>query len=89
MHYNKVAYLNLKVGSIVITEVPLINPNKPKEMIGDLVVKLSDFSACNIYNRGLNERISKYTPAYVAPEIIMNKNYSTEPDIYALGILVH
>lgn len=57
-----------------------------------LIVKLIDFSGSIIFNRGMDERLLKYSKFYAAPELLTgapSKAYTVEPDIYALGVLIH
>lgn len=57
-----------------------------------LIIKLTDFTGSIIFNRGMDEKLLKYTKFYAAPELangIPSKGYTTEPDIFALGATIH
>ncbi|MEG0368347.1 MAG: serine/threonine-protein kinase, partial [Coprobacillus sp.] len=48
--------------------------------------KLTDFGISKIMNQ---EKISNYTPAYAAPEIITDGRYTKQSDLYSLGLVIY
>lgn len=76
----------------MITQLPPEGASKEIEESMPIIVKLVDFSGSIIFNRGMDETLLKYSKFYAAPELasgVPSKEYTTEPDIYALGATVH
>lgn len=86
LHQNRVAHLDLKPENLLLKEVPA----NYDEMTDKFVpcIKLADFGTSVIF-RGDVERAAVGTPGYVAPEVLLRKEYTTEPDIYSLGVITY
>lgn len=76
LHNNKIIHRNLKLDNIYLT-------NNKELKIGDfdLAVKLN-FD-------GEKRKSIKGTPLYMAPELLSEKEYSYEIDIWSLGIIIY
>lgn len=51
-------------------------------------IKIADFGTSVVFHGNI-ERAAVGTPGYVAPEVLMQKNYTTQPDIYSLGVITY
>ena len=76
LHNNKIMHRNLKLGNIYLT-------NNKELKIGDfdLAVKLNF--------EGEKRKSIKGTPLYMAPELLKEKEYSYEIDIWSLGVIIY
>lgn len=82
------AHLDLKPENLLLKEVPE-NYNDPNSKFTPLV-KLADFGTSVMFTEEVkNQKIVAGTPGYVAPEVLLKKNFSTEPDIYAVGVITY
>ena len=76
LHSNKIIHRNLKLDNIYLTN------NKELKIGGlDLAVKLNF--------EGEKRKSIIGTPLYMAPELLKEKEYSYEVDIWALGIIIY
>lgn len=76
LHDNNIVYLDLKIENILLSE--------------EETIKLCDFEFCHIFEND-DDRATYWrgTSEYASPEIYCRIPYRYEPDIWALGILVH
>lgn len=86
LHQNHVAHLDLKPENLLLKEVP----ENYDEMTDKFVpcIKIADFGTSVVFH-GNVERAAIGTPGYVAPEVLLQKEYTTEPDIYSLGVITY
>jgi serine/threonine-protein kinase len=53
-------------------------------------LKLIDFGICiSAYDRVLARAGATGTPSYMAPEVVVNKHYNVQTDVYALGVTLY
>ena len=52
-------------------------------------IKIIDFGLCKLLNEDLNDFSVCGSPEYVAPEVIFNKEYGKEIDIWSLGVMIY
>ena len=76
LHDRNIVHRDLKLGNIFLT--------------GKMELKLGDFGLAKKLSFR-DEKISEMvgTPAYMAPEILENKGYSLEVDIWSLGVIMY
>ena len=76
LHDSNIVHRDLKLGNIFLT--------------GKMELKLGDFGLAKKLSFR-DEKISEMvgTPAYMAPEILENKGYSLEVDIWSLGVIMY
>ena len=76
LHDRNIVHRDLKLGNIFLT--------------GKMELKLGDFGLAKKLSFR-EEKISEMvgTPAYMAPEILENKGYSLEVDIWSLGVIMY
>ncbi|CAL6079512.1 Kinase [Hexamita inflata] len=86
LHQNKVAHLDLKPENLLLKEVPENYDQQTSKFVP--CVKVADFGTSVVF-RGKTERAAVGTPGYVAPEVLQQKEYTTQPDIYALGVITY
>ena len=79
MHDNKIVHRDIKLENILVNK----NPE------GNLTaVKLGDFGlATKIENGLLNQKCG--SPVYVAPEVLLGKDYGFEVDVWSLGVIMY
>lgn len=78
LHKNGVVHRDLKPENLLLS-------NEKK-----FVVKLADFGFADILDKKhkkLHERLG--TPGYAAPEILMEKDYGTEIDMWSFGVVLY
>ena len=54
----------------------------------EFILKIADFGLCSL-NPNIRETASIGSPAFIAPECLINGLYTTSSDIYALGVIAH
>ena len=79
MHQMKVTHRDLKPENILLESKDL----------NSLDIKISDFGFSCFFDptKGLNLVLG--TPLYMAPEIILRKNYNEKVDIWSIGIITY
>ena len=78
LHENGVVHRDLKPENLLLSE---------KE---NFVIKLADFGFAGILDkthRELHDRLG--TPGYAAPEILLEKDYGTEVDMWSFGVVLY
>lgn len=87
LHQNHVAHLDLKPENLLLKAVPENYDDMEERFIP--CIKLADFGTSVIFGEGQERLASIGTPGYVAPEVLQQKTYTTEPDVYALGVITY
>ncbi|WVZ16420.1 hypothetical protein V8G54_009402 [Vigna mungo] len=64
---------------------------KPKNLLFDEanILKLSDFDSAEWFGEGRTMRDVVSTPYYVAPEVIMGRDYDEKVDIWSCGVILY
>lgn len=87
LHKNDIVHRDIKLENILVGKLP--DPSNPQEK---LQIKVTDFGL-SITKTGVghDNMMQDFcgTPNYMAPEIIDNKTYSQQCDVWALGIIVY
>ena len=79
--------MDLKPENLLLKAVPEDYDDMEERFIP--CIKLADFGTAVIYGGTQVRRSSVGTPGYVAPEVLQKKTYTTEPDVYALGVITY
>ena len=85
MNIKNIVHRDLKLKNIMIK---YINNNNDNNNELNFIPKLCDFG----FSKVLDEDITKTklgTPSTMAPEIMMNKNYTNKCDIWSLGVIMY
>ncbi|CAL5993763.1 Kinase [Hexamita inflata] len=85
LHKNRIAHLDLKPENLLLKDVPKNYDEENSKFLP--CIKIADFGTALIVNK--TEPGCVGTPGYIAPEVILRKPYTTEPDIYALGVITY
>jgi Nif-specific regulatory protein len=78
LHSKRIVHGDIKPSNILITTLP----------DGQLTVKFTDFGFAE-YEKGEESSHWKGTLPFLAPEIIRGEKYTSQADLYSLGILVY
>eukprot|EP00939_MAST-03C_sp_MAST-3C-sp1_P001686 g1686.t1 len=81
LHKNNVVHRDIKPENLLLSK-PLSGD--------DYTVKLADFGFADVLNekhRKLHERLG--TPGYAAPEILLDKKYGCEVDMWSFGVVLY
>jgi len=82
LHEQGVAHRDLKPENILL-----------KDSSEDAEIKITDFGLSKIFSDDLaGEVVMKTacgTPGYVAPEVLMHDNYSSQVDLWSVGVIVY
>ncbi|RMD96081.1 MAG: hypothetical protein D6812_17780 [Deltaproteobacteria bacterium] len=73
-HENKILHLDVKPSNIMCRKGPQI------------CTKLMDFGLARVMQARGSQTTARYTPFYVSPEQILNRNIDHRSDIYSLGV---
>lgn len=86
MEKENIIHRDLKLRNIMVIfyKDGQINPHQPLSFVS----KLSDFGFSKIMDDDIT-RTKLGTPATMAPEIMMNKNYTNKADIWSIGIITY
>tara|TARA_B110000967_G_scaffold205586_1_gene250432 strand:- start:730 stop:1833 length:1104 start_codon:yes stop_codon:yes gene_type:complete len=90
MYDNKYFYEILTALEYLFNKEILHRDIKPENiLIHDNVIKISDFGFAKSFEK--NELITTFcgSPLYMAPEIIINKEYNYSSDIWSLGVVLY
>lgn len=79
--------MDLKPENLLLKAVPENYDDTEERFIP--CIKLADFGTSVIFGGSQVKRASIGTPGYVAPEVLQQKTYTTEPDVYALGVITY
>lgn len=78
MHSKNIAHRDLKPENILINHI---------ENGSFVHIKVSDFGFAQYYkNKELRETLG--TPIYMAPEVIMKKNYDSKVDVWSATVII-
>lgn len=83
LHRHDIVHRDLKLENILVSQ---------KEPSGKLYIKVTDFGLSVVKDGVGHENMMQQfcgTPIYMAPEIIDNKTYSQQCDVWAMGIITY
>jgi calcium/calmodulin-dependent protein kinase I len=82
LHENGVAHRDLKPENILL-----------KDTTEDAIIKITDFGLSKIFSDDLAGEVTMKTacgtPGYVAPEVLTHENYSSQVDLWSVGVIVY
>jgi serine/threonine protein kinase len=95
MERENIIHRDLKLRNIMVVFNKQNSCENQKNLISNqnnqslnFVTKLSDFGFSKVMDDDIT-RTKLGTPATMAPEILMNKNYTTKADIWSIGIITY
>jgi len=80
LHEKKISHFDLKPHNILLT-----SSNHP-------IIKLADFGFAQFRDTSEENKSENYlrgSPLYMAPEIILDKNYTEKADLWSLGVILY
>jgi len=81
MHSREIVHRDLKPQNILILREP--------EKIDDVIIKIADFGfACLLQPEQMTGTVCG-SPLYMAPEVLNNKQYSDNTDIWSAGVIIY
>lgn len=83
MDQKNIVHRDLKLKNIMIVY------KKDKNQVLDIIPKLSDFGFSKIMDESDITRTKLGTPATMAPEILMGREYTNRCDIWSLGVIMY
>jgi len=78
LHSNGIAHRDLKPENLLL-----------KSKDNDFDVKIADFGLSSFVSENTLMQTACGTPAYVAPEVLANKGYGPEVDIWSVGVITY
>uniref|UniRef100_A0A7E4WAC3 Non-specific serine/threonine protein kinase n=1 Tax=Panagrellus redivivus TaxID=6233 RepID=A0A7E4WAC3_PANRE len=84
MHAKGIVHRDLKPQNILLCRPP----GEKNPSASDLVVKLADFGFARFLNDGVMAGTLCGSPMYMAPEVIMSKQYDAKADLWSIGTII-
>lgn len=76
LHSNNVAHLDLKPENLLLKSIPDSYDDEGSNFTP--LIKLADFGTSVVFNeKAKNDKILAGTPGYVAPEVLLKKEFTT------------
>eukprot|EP00029_Vermamoeba_vermiformis_P002351 TRINITY_DN1272_c0_g1_i1.p1 TRINITY_DN1272_c0_g1~~TRINITY_DN1272_c0_g1_i1.p1 ORF type:complete len:1576 (-),score=141.06 TRINITY_DN1272_c0_g1_i1:63-4790(-) len=81
LHENNVLHRDIKPANVLVESMDVNSPN---------MIRLSDFGSARSFTEDKLEKFTKAvgTPIYMAPEVLQNKFYDQNADVYSYGVLL-
>ena len=81
LHYRNIVHCDLKPENVLLSSVT--------NECGYPQIKLCDFGFARIIEEKSFRRSVVGTPAYLAPEVLLNKGYNRSLDMWSVGVVVY
>lgn len=88
LHNRDVAHCDLKPENILLTKIDHLTRDVPDEYQPQQI-KLCDFGYSRIIGEASFRKSIVGTPAYLAPEVMMNQAYNRSLDLWSVGVIIY